>query len=106
MKRCPACNRFEPDDKLGFCRVDGTALISDSASLDDEKGTARFDSVPPSEIETSILHHKTGAAGSRTTGPTTVLPTAPTGTTGSLSKPKSRKNVIMIGLLHDRGDYC
>ncbi len=30
MKRCPQCNRVETDDALGYCRVDGTALTSDS----------------------------------------------------------------------------
>jgi TolB-like protein/Flp pilus assembly protein TadD len=29
MKRCPQCNRVEPDDALVFCRADGTPLVSD-----------------------------------------------------------------------------
>jgi hypothetical protein len=41
MKRCPQCNRVETDDALAFCRADGTALISDSASVDSEPGQDR-----------------------------------------------------------------
>lgn len=32
MKRCPQCNRVETDDALAFCRVDGTALVSDEST--------------------------------------------------------------------------
>jgi hypothetical protein len=60
MKRCPHCNRFETDDALAFCRADGTALVSDSSSLDHEAGTAKFGSASvSSETETSILPHTT-----------------------------------------------
>lgn len=41
MKRCPQCNRVETDDAFAFCRADGTALISDSASVDSERGQDR-----------------------------------------------------------------
>ena len=30
MKRCPACDRIENDNALAFCRVDGTALVTDA----------------------------------------------------------------------------
>ncbi len=33
MKRYPQCSRVETDNTLVFCRVDGTALISDSGSV-------------------------------------------------------------------------
>jgi TolB-like protein len=90
MKRCPQCNRVETDDKLVFCRVDGARLVSESASLSSEPGTARLSSSSPAsdEIETSILPHTTDAAISRGTGPTTVLPAQPPVTTGALAKPK------------------
>lgn len=39
MKRCPQCNRVEPDDTLAFCRADGTALISDSGPVGADAGT-------------------------------------------------------------------
>jgi len=54
MKRCPECKRVEnDDDALVFCRVDGTALVSDSSS---DAGTVRFGSTPgATETETSIL---------------------------------------------------
>src|SRR5437868_12125030 len=75
MKRCPQCNRVETDDALVFCRADGTALISDSASLDRDERTARFGSASlASEIETSILPHATDADLSRPTAPTAMLP--------------------------------
>ena len=92
MKRCPQCNRVETDDALTYCRVDGTALISDSASISADSNTAKFGSAPvSSEIETSILPHLTDADASRPTAPTTVLPpqTAPN-TTTELSKSKDR----------------
>ena len=61
MKRCPTCNRFEPDDSLGFCRIDGSPLTVETVAV--------------SENETSILPHLATDAGStKSTGPTTVLP--------------------------------
>ena len=59
MKRCPQCNRAEPDDSLAFCRVDGSSLVE----------------APSSELETSLLAHAATDPGRvRSTGPTTVLP--------------------------------
>ena len=97
MKRCPQCNRVETDDALAFCRADGTALISDSSSLDQEAGTVKVGSAPVSnEIETSILPHITDAAMGRATAPTTMLPAQTPVTTSSLAKPKRRKTVIAV----------
>lgn len=97
MKRCPTCNRVETDDALVFCRADGTALISNSGDTD----TAKFGSPSvSSEIDTSILPHRTDADMSRPTAPTTVLPAAQTpGTTHALSKPKQRRWEIAVILL-------
>src|SRR5262245_41039012 len=105
MKRCPQCNRVETDDALVYCRVDGTALISESSSLSSEAGAAQPGSPSaPTEIETSILPHKTdatidretartneietsvlpqrtGANINRATSPTTVLPPQPSAST-------------------------
>jgi hypothetical protein len=68
MKRCPECNRIEPNDALMFCRADGTALISDSGSFSGDAGTAKFASgAVSSEIETSVLPHRTDADISSTT---------------------------------------
>jgi TolB-like protein/Flp pilus assembly protein TadD len=98
MKRCPQCNRLEPDDALAFCRADGTALVSDSSSLGNEAGTAQFASAS-AESETSILPHTTDAAASRGTAPTTALPAQqPSSTTRELIQPK-RKAVIVLTLL-------
>lgn len=71
-----------------FCRTDGTSLVSDSLPFPSEAGTARLGSAP-TEIETSILPHATDGNVSRSTGPTTVLP-SPTSSTGTreLTKPK------------------
>lgn len=52
MKRCSRCNRVETDEALKFCRVDGAALVSESASLGGEDA---------SEVQTSILSHQTDA---------------------------------------------
>jgi TolB-like protein/Flp pilus assembly protein TadD len=99
MKRCPQCNRLEPDDTLAFCRADGTALVSDSGSVSAEAGTAKFGSAAGSgEIETSVLpQHSTDAGISRPTAPTTVLPTPlPPRNTHELSKPSQRKAIIAM----------
>lgn len=100
MKRCPHCNRTEPDDALAFCRADGTPLVSDSSSLTGEAGTARLGSAPASsEIETSLLPHTTDAAVSRATAPTTALPLQqPTGATRELTRPK-RRRFLLAGVL-------
>src|SRR2546421_12642662 len=101
MKRCPQCNRVENDDALVFCRVDGTALVSDSSSLDNEARTAQLGSASAAtEVETSILPHATDATMSRGTAPTTVLPAQqPPSTTRELTKPKRDRVAIAIVLL-------
>lgn len=99
MKRCPQCNRLEPDDSLGYCRADGTALISDSGSFSGDSRTAKFDPAPvSSEIETSVLPRTITNAGiSQPTVPTTVLPAQHTQeNTRELSKPKRRKAIVAI----------
>src|SRR6266404_3843162 len=97
MKRCPQCNRAETDDALVFCRVDGTALISDSASFNSEAGTAKLGATSAAtEIETSILPHSTDANFKRATAGTTVLPSqAAPSTTSQLSRPKRSKAIIV-----------
>src|SRR5438132_4354341 len=100
MKRCPQCNRVETDDALVFCRADGTALVTDSSSLNSEAGTASLDSASgQSEIETSILPHTTDAAINRGTGPTAALPAESTATTSALAKPKRRRIAITIAII-------
>ena len=98
MKRCPHCNRIESDDALTFCRADGTALVSHSGSISDDAGTAKFGSGgASSEIETSVLPHRTDAAINRPTTPTTLLPVQQIqGTTNQLTKPKRRGLVIAV----------
>jgi TolB-like protein len=98
MKRCPQCNRVETDEALKFCRVDGATLVSESSSLTDEVGTAHLGSGPvSSEIETSVLPHRTDANINRATASTTVLPprSSPS-TTSELNQPKRRKTVIVV----------
>jgi TolB-like protein/Tfp pilus assembly protein PilF len=102
MKRCPKCNRVESDDALAFCRADGAALVSDSSQPGGELGTAQLSSASAAtEIETSILPHRTDATISRGTAATTVLPAqAAPSTTGKLTKPGyQRKFLIALGLL-------
>jgi len=96
MKRCPACKRVEPDDSLTFCRVDGTALITEAGAVADG-GTAKFSSAPVvNEIETSLLPHRTDADLNRPTAPTTVLPAQPfSGTTNQLRRSKSFRPVAV-----------
>jgi len=95
MKRCPQCNRAESDDSLAFCRTDGTRLVSDGSFVSEGAGTLRFDSAPVTgETETRIL--PTGEALSRPTAPTTLLDgERASGNTQELSKPKSRKGLLI-----------
>lgn len=96
MKRCPQCHRVETDEALKFCRADGTTLVSESAGLTAEAGTAPLGTPSdPGEVHTSILPHNTQSNVSRPTGPTTVLPPPLAATTGALAKPKSRKPVVI-----------
>src|SRR5437764_13210270 len=96
MKRCPQCNRVESDDALVFCRTDGTALISDSTSIDQETGTVKLGSGSvPNESATSILPQTTDANINRATAPTTVLQASQaSSTTRELNKPKRRGLVL------------
>jgi TolB-like protein/Tfp pilus assembly protein PilF len=96
MKRCPQCNRFENDDTLVFCRADGTALMSDSATVDAEAGTVKLSSAPvSSKIETSVLPlTSTTPEINRPTGPTAALPAQAPGATHELGKPKRPGFVI------------
>ena len=99
MKRCPQCNRVESDEALKFCRADGATLVSDSASIGDEAGTAQLGSqTDASEVHTSILPHKTDAAISSASAPTTVPPAQQARTT-QLAKPKLRLFMIAAGVL-------
>ena len=100
MKRCPHCNRVETDDALAFCRVDGMTLVSDSSQLSGEVGTARLGSPSAAtEIETSLLPHRTDAVMGRGTAPTNVLPAQPPLATGALAKPKHRRTAIAIAII-------
>src|SRR5438309_5859859 len=98
MKRCPACNRVETDDALAFCRADGTELISDSSSIDQEAGTVKLGSGSvANETAAGILPQTTDANINRATAPTTVLPVRPpSNTTNELIKPRRRKTVIAV----------
>lgn len=101
MKRCPQCNRVETDDALVFCRADGTALISDSSSIDQEAGTVKLGSGSvANETATGILPQTTDANINRATAPTTVLPAQPpSSSTSELTKPKRRKTVIAVTVI-------
>ncbi len=101
MKRCPQCNRIETDKALKFCRVDGTTLVSDSAAVGSEAGTADLSSPPnASEVHTSILPPNTSANVNRVTSPTTALPAQPTASsTVDPNRPKRRKTTIIITVI-------
>jgi TolB-like protein/Tfp pilus assembly protein PilF len=98
MKRCPQCNRVEPDDALAFCRADGTSLISDSHAVNGDVDTTKFGSPQASsESKTSILPHSTDAAITRGTAPTTVLPPTPT-PIPARDLTKSRRRGLVLAL--------
>jgi TolB-like protein/Tfp pilus assembly protein PilF len=98
MKRCPQCNHLEPDDTLGFCRADGTPLVTDSGSISAEAGTVKFGSGAVSrEMRTNVLPQTITDAGSRPTSQTTALPSQDvTINTRELSKPKRRKAILAM----------
>src|SRR5213593_3868664 len=99
MKRCPKCDRVETDDALGFCRIDGAALINDSSSINSEAGTAKLGSASlASEVATSFLPHTTDTNPSRSTGPTTVLQPAPPSAVNTPVKPKRRTTGLVIAI--------
>src|SRR5437016_935650 len=104
MKRCPQCNRIEPDDALAFCRADGTALVSDSSSIDQEAGTVKLGSGSvANESAIGILPQTTDANIRRATAPTTVLPAqSPTNTT-TIGK-ELGVPAILNGRFTQRGD--
>lgn len=101
MKRCPQCHRIETDNALAFCRADGTALVSDSSSTDQEAGTVKLGSgAVANETATGVLPQTTKANINRATAPTTVLPAQPpSSTTSELTKPKRRKTVIAVAVI-------
>jgi len=98
MKRCPQCNRFETDEALKFCRVDGATLVTDSSPIQSEAGTAQLGSQSGlSEVHTSIFPHNTSANVDRVTAPTTVLPAEqPQGTSRDLGKTRNRTAVFIV----------
>jgi TolB-like protein len=101
MKRCPQCHRIETDDALAFCRADGTALISDSSSIDQEVGTVKLGSGSvANETATGILPQTTDANINRATAPTTVLPAQPAPLpTKRLPRSGPGKALIAVGAL-------
>lgn len=52
MKRCPACQRVEPDDTLAFCRADGTRLIFDSLASESSSTLILSAAPPKAELST------------------------------------------------------
>ena len=95
MKRCPQCNRVETDEALVYCRLDGTALVSDSGSVSGEAGTAKLGSLTDaSEVHTSLLPHTTDIK--HATATTTVLPVSAAATTGAIAKARRRKTAIRV----------
>ena len=98
MKRCRQCNRVESDESLSFCRIDGTPLVNDSSSFDDEAGTVRLDPTS-TEASSTIFRQTTNAREPRSADPTTVLSAQPTATTGSIGKSKLSGKKIGIVVL-------
>src|SRR6476469_4551473 len=99
MKRCPQCNRFENDEALVFCRIDGTALVPDSSPSGSEAGTAQLSSKSgANEFGTSILPHTTNADFSRKTGPTTVLVQPAPTVTHELTKARRRRRQVLAAV--------
>jgi len=92
MKRCPKCNRLEPDDALAFCRADGTLLIFVTS---DELGTIKLNSGPiTGDVRTTLLPPPvTSEAVSQQTGETVASPPS---NTRELKKPKRVKIIAAV----------
>ena len=56
MKRCSECNRIEAKVTLNFCRLDGTQLIHDLASLSESATMPLPAATPIEELSTRNLH--------------------------------------------------
>jgi len=99
MKRCPRCNRVEPDNTLAFCRFDGAALVNESGSISEDVGTVRFDSASvATETPTSVLPQQLTNPGAA--APTTVLPSqAATTNTRALRNSNRSPLIAVLGLL-------
>jgi TolB-like protein/cytochrome c-type biogenesis protein CcmH/NrfG len=92
MKRCPKCNRAEPDNSLAFCRVDGAALVDE---FSEDIGTVRFNSAAvASETSTGVLPQQLTNPG--VAAQTTVLSSRPITTN---SKSNRSPLITMLGLL-------
>jgi TolB-like protein/Tfp pilus assembly protein PilF len=98
MKHCPQCNRIETDDALAFCRVDGATLVTGTLS-DSENTTAILDTTAPSsESTTRSFSPQTNEGVSRTTGPTTALPSQQfSSQTRQLHKPARARLLLALG---------
>ena len=99
MKRCPQCNRVEPDNTLAFCRFDGAALVIESGSISEDTGTVRF--AAPSvatETPTSVLPQQ--LTNPSVVAPTTVLPSQPITTNTRQLRDSNRSLwIAVLGLL-------
>ena len=84
MKRCPQCNREEPNDGLVYCRKDGTPLISQPSvgPVSDEDVTRNL---PAKDVHT--------------TAPTTVLKTSQVSQGTQHVKTGSRHKYLMLAIV-------
>lgn len=100
MKRCPQCNRLEPDDTLAFCRVDGSPLAAVTPTASEELGTVRLGAAPVSgEMKTSVLPQAVTNDGiNAAPAQIDVLPVQKSQPlTGELVRPKKR--LVIAGLV-------
>jgi len=101
MKRCPQCNRLEPDDALAFCRVDGAPLVADTSSENLDAGTMKLvsRSVAAEAATNRLVDENTNISNVRSTGPTTILPErTEAARTEKLVKPKGRWILLLSAL--------
>ena len=97
MKRCPTCNRVEADDTLVYCRVDGTALMSNSLSGGHEAGTLRLGET--NEAGTSMVSPVTDANIPGVTAPTTLITSSQLSSATSSKALQRRPAIIMAVIL-------
>ena len=84
MKRCPQCNREEPNDALVYCRADGTPLISQPSV---------------SNVSDEDVTRNLPAKDAHTTAATTVLKTSQVRPETQHVKNRSRRKFLIIAIV-------
>src|SRR4030095_7496195 len=106
MKRCPQCHRTETDDSLGFCRIDGTALVIEPDDRNAEARTIQLNPGITQDNPTTVFE----TAANRKSDLKTVDPRQPSiGTQRITTRSRNRKlifaSLVALVLVLTGGSY-